>query len=118
MTDNGKEFTDRFRKDTDFKPTGKHVLDKKCAENGIEHRLTKPYTPQTNGMVERMNRKVVDNVLKPIIFKNYEELEIIIKQYIDSYNLYIKQKALDYLSPVDFLKINKDYRKWNYKKTI
>jgi transposase-like protein len=116
LTDNGKEFTDRFRKNTNFKPTGKHLLDKKCADNDIEHRLTKPYTPQTNGMVERMNRKVVDNVLKPIKFSNYEELEATINQYIDSYNLYIKQKALDYLSPINFLKSYKDYEKWIYKK--
>ena len=116
LTDNGKEFTDKFRRNTDYKPSGNHLLDKKCTENNIEHRLTKPYTPQTNGMVERMNKRVVDNVLIPIRFNNYEELEITIKQYIDSYNLYIKQKNIDYLSPVQFLKSNMKYDKWNYKK--
>jgi len=116
LTDNGKEFTDKFRKNTDYKPSGQHVLDIKCARNNIEHRLTKPYTPQTNGMVERMNRKVADNVLKPIKFGNYEELEITIQQYIDSYNLHIKQKALDYLSPIDFLNTYDEYKDWNYNK--
>ncbi len=45
-------------------------------------------------MVERMNKKVVDNVLKPIKFDNYEKLEITILHYIDNYNLHIKQKTL------------------------
>jgi transposase InsO family protein len=116
LTDNGKEFTDRFRPKTDFKPTGNHILDKKCELHNIEHRLTKSKTPQTNGMVERMNRRIVDNVLKPIIFKDYNELELTIKQYIDSYNLHIRQKNIDYLSPVEFLKKNYSRVEWEYKK--
>ena len=32
-------------------------FDKICEIYSIEHRLTKPYHPQTNGMVERMNGK-------------------------------------------------------------
>ncbi len=31
------------------------LLDEFCTENNIEHRLTKPNTPKTNGMVERVN---------------------------------------------------------------
>ena len=116
LTDNGKEFTDKFRKSTNYKPSGNHLLDKKCTENDIDHRLTKPYTPQTNGMVERMNRRVVDNVLTPIKFNNYQELESTIKKYIDSYNLFIKQKNIDYLAPVEFLKSITKYSEWNYVK--
>jgi len=116
LTDNGKEFTDKFRKNSDLKPSGKHILDKKCSEFSIEHRLTKPYTPQTNGMVERMNRRVVDNILEPIKFDNYKELESTIKHYIDNYNLYVKQKNIDYLSPVEFFKKNYKHDSWNYNK--
>lgn len=114
LTDNGKEFTDRFRRNTDYKPTGNHIFDQKCNKFDIEHRLTKPRTPQTNGMVERMNKRVVDNVLKPLKFETYEQLEQTLKNYIDNYNLHIKQKQLDYLSPVDFLAKYKKYRKWKY----
>ncbi len=116
LTDNGKEFTDKFRKNTDKKPTGNHLLDVKCSENNIDHRLTKPYTPQTNGMVERMNRRVNENVLKAFHFDNLNEMEATIKRYIDNYNLHIKQKALDYMSPILFLKKGECATGWEYKK--
>lgn len=54
LTDNGKCFTDRFIKGRKS-PSGKHVFDIACPELQTEHRLTQPYTPKTNGMVERMN---------------------------------------------------------------
>ncbi|MCX7725789.1 MAG: hypothetical protein N2053_02945 [Chitinispirillaceae bacterium] len=49
-TDRGKEFTYRFcrRKAEDF---GKHLFDKVCESEGIEHRLTRVYTLRTNGLM-------------------------------------------------------------------
>jgi transposase InsO family protein len=47
LTDNGKQFTDRFGK-------GGEVLFRKiCRKNGITHRLTHPALPTTTGKVER-----------------------------------------------------------------
>ncbi|TSE31182.1 Integrase core domain protein [Tepidimonas charontis] len=51
LTDNGKVFTDRLFGSRE-KPTGEHEFDRLCAALGIEHRLTRPRRPQTNGMVE------------------------------------------------------------------
>ena len=31
-----------------------------CVQKGIQHHLTVPYTPQQNGVAERMNRSLVD----------------------------------------------------------
>ena len=65
LTDNGSEFTDRFgdaRWRTRDKGTGNHPFDKLCQQHGIEHRLTKPYRPQTNGMVERFNRRLAEAI--------------------------------------------------------
>ncbi|RAK07805.1 integrase-like protein, partial [Salipiger aestuarii] len=35
-----------------------------CKANGIEHRLTKPNHPWTNGQVERMNRTIKEATVK------------------------------------------------------
>ena len=102
LTDNGKEFTDRFSKGRN-KPTGKHLFDVICGNSEIDHRLTKPYTPKTNGMIERFNRKIQENVLDKFRFENIKELEKNVYQYLKEYNFYIKQKKLEYKSPVAFL---------------
>ena len=57
LTDNGIQFTDLPK--TRLRPIARwrvHVFDMLCAANSIEHRLTKPNHPRTNGQVERMNR--------------------------------------------------------------
>ena len=61
LTDNGIPFTDQPRNRS--RPTAQyrlHAFDRVCREHGIEHRLTKPYHPWTNGQAERMNRTVKD----------------------------------------------------------
>lgn len=42
-----------------------------CAANGIEHRLTKPNDPSTNGQVERMNRMTKDATVKRLHNNNH-----------------------------------------------
>src|SRR3954470_1555207 len=57
LTDNGIQFGDMPSRRTG--PTARyrlHMFDRICREHGIEHRLTKPNHPWTNGQVERMNR--------------------------------------------------------------
>ena len=44
--------------------TGKHKFDKLCSLSEIEHRLTKPATPKTNGMVERVNGTIKNATVK------------------------------------------------------
>ena len=65
LTDNGAEFTDRFgaaQYTTRQTGTGRHPFDRLCQRQGIRHRLTKPYHPQTNGMVERFNRRLSEAI--------------------------------------------------------
>src|SRR6478736_1060780 len=53
ITDNGKQFTDRFSR---YGPTrGEVLFDKICRKNGITHRLTAPASPNQNGKVERFH---------------------------------------------------------------
>jgi transposase InsO family protein len=46
--------------------TENHEFDQLCQALNIEHRLIKPRTPQTNGMVERFNGGALPMCSKPI----------------------------------------------------
>lgn len=66
LSDNGGEWTDRFAVDKKGKPAGRpsgdHPVDRLCAKRGIIHKLTRPFRPQTNGMVERFNRRLTEHL--------------------------------------------------------
>src|SRR3712207_2478561 len=76
LTDNGMAFADlpKYRDGPTAKWMG-HIFDRVCRENGIEHRLTKPYHPWTNGQAERMNRTVKDATIKAFHYPGLEALK-------------------------------------------
>ena len=61
LTDNGKQFTDRFGKG------GEVLFDRICRDNGIVHRLTQPRHPTTTGKIERfhgsLRRELLDDAV-------------------------------------------------------
>ena len=103
LTDNGKEFTDRFCATGERKPTGKHPFDRVCREAGIEHRLIPPRRPQTNGMVERFNGRIAE-ILRSERFESGAEMEEVLKNYQWGYNQLIPQRALGHVAPFQALK--------------
>src|SRR5918998_4993200 len=52
LTDNGKQFTDRFGRG------GEVLFDRICRENGIIHRLIQPASPTTTGKIERFHQSL------------------------------------------------------------
>jgi transposase InsO family protein len=103
LTDNGKEFTDRLFASRARQPTGEHEFDQLCASLGIEHRLTKPRTPRTNGMVERFNGRIAD-VLRSHRFNSGEDLEQTLLRYAALYNHQFPQSALKSRTPLQAMK--------------
>jgi transposase InsO family protein len=83
LTDNGSCFTPAFAK--------------VCAELGAEYRHTKPYTPQTNGMVERFNGRVSSEVLGITIY-SHRDLEQLLRGFNAAYNAR-RQRVLDGKTP-------------------
>ena len=74
-----------------------------CQALGIEHRLTKPRHPQTNGMVERFNGRL-SQVLRSHHFNGAEDLEKTLHRYVWLYNQHLPQKALGHETPLQALK--------------
>ena len=103
LTDNGKAFTDRLFGLRKRAATGQHEFDRLCADLGIEHRLTPPMRPQTNGMVERFNGRIED-VLQSHRFDGGEDLEHTILRYVRLYNGQLPQSVLNGRTPIDALK--------------
>lgn len=103
LTDNGKEFTDRLFASRARQPTGEHEFDQLCASLGIEHRLTKPRTPRTNGMVERFNGRIAD-VLRSHRFQSGQDLEQTLLRYVALYNHQLPQSALKSRTPIQAMK--------------
>ena len=103
LTDNGKEFTDRLFGLRKRAATGAHEFDTLCAALDIEHRLTPPRSPQTNGMVERFNGRI-EEVLQSHHFRSGEELETTLHRYVWLYNQQLPQSALGSKSPLQAMK--------------
>jgi transposase InsO family protein len=115
LSDNGSEFTDRFGgarwQPQGRPPTGKHPLDRVCAAHGITHKLTRPFHPQTNGMVERFNRRLAEalRAAKPNgrnrgknKFDTHHERNAYLLRFVDNYNR-TRLKTLAYASPAQAL---------------
>ena len=117
LTDNGKEFTDRFCATGQREPTGEHLFDRQCAEHDIEHRLIKPRTPRTNGMVERFNGRVAE-VIDQTRFTSSFQLKETLMRYLRIYNHHIPQKNLGHITPTEALKNWKEKRPDLFKKLV
>jgi len=117
LTDNGKEFTDRFCATGERKPTGKHPFDKACAEHNVEHRLIRPRRPQTNGMVERFNGRIQE-VVRQTKFRSAKELRDTLYQYCRVYNHHIPQRNLGHITPIEALKNWQKTHPHLFKKTV
>jgi transposase InsO family protein len=96
LTDNGKQFTDRFGKG------GEVLFDRICRDNGITHRLTEPASPTTTGKVERfhgtLRREFLDDA-EP--FDNLLAAQAAVDTWVASYNCDRPHQALEMGYPAD-----------------
>jgi len=95
LTDNGLEFTNRLLKNKKGEYCTKpSKLDVICEENNIEHRCTKPFTPKTNGMVEKANDIIKKGTIKKTNYNSLEEMNTDLIQFLVHYNLYRRHGSL------------------------
>jgi hypothetical protein len=51
-----------------------HAFELACAKAGIDHRLTKPNHPWTNGQVERMKRTIKEATVRRFYYDSHDQL--------------------------------------------
>ncbi|WP_432252247.1 IS481 family transposase [Streptomyces sp. HNM1019] len=96
LTDNGKQFTDRFGQG------GEVLFDRICRENGIAHRLTQPASPTTTGKVERFHQTLRRELLDDCgAFESIEAAQAALDVWVEEYNCVRPHQALDMQSPGD-----------------
>ena len=83
LTDNGKVFTARFGPGP-----GPVMFDRICADNGIRHLLTAPYSPTTTGKVERLHKTMRREffTVKDRVFATIPELQAALDGWVIEYN--------------------------------
>jgi len=78
-----------------------HSFELACADLDIEHRLTKPRHPWTNGQVERMNRTIKDATVKRFHYDNHDQLRQHLADFVAAYNFARRLKTLRGLTPYE-----------------
>src|SRR3712207_1365937 len=72
-------------------------FERACEALGVAHRTTRPYTPKTNGMVERFNGRIQREVLG-ITVASHRDLETLLQGFNRAYNAR-RQRVLKGRSP-------------------
>ncbi len=113
LTDNGTHFTDPGGDGwtpsdiKEMKAKGilirVHSFELACADLDIDHRLTKPRHPWTNGQVERMNRTIKDATVRRFHYDQHDQLRQHLADFIAAYNFGRRLKTLRGLTPYEFI---------------
>ena len=109
LTDNGTHFTtpgnvcsaaSDIRADLDAgRPVWAHAFELACAQADIDHRLTKPRHPWTNGQVERMNRTLKEATVKSFHYESHDQLREHLAAFVGAYNFAKRLKTLGGITP-------------------
>jgi transposase InsO family protein len=104
LTDNGIQFADLPRNRDGWTARYRvHRFDQICRANGIEHRLTKPNHPWTNGQVERMNRTLKEATVKRYYYETHDQLRSHLADFVIAYNFARRLKTLNGLTPYEHI---------------
>ena len=101
LTDNGVQFTPQPHQCL----PGGHSFDRICLEYGVEHRLTKPTHPWTNGQGERMNRTLKEATAQRYHYQTTDGLNEHLQAFLLAYNHAKRLKTLRGLTPHEFVRI-------------
>ncbi|MDQ0839868.1 integrase core domain-containing protein [Sphingomonas faeni] len=69
----------------------------------VQHRLTKPNHPWTNGQVERMNRTIKEATVTRFHYESHEQLRVHLADFMAAYNFARRLKTLSGLTPYEYI---------------
>ena len=87
-----------------------HAFELACAKNDIDHRLTKPKHPWTNGQAERMNRTLKEATVRRYHYDSHDQLRGHLTAFLAAYNFAKRLKTLRGLTPYEYI-----YKCWTEK---
>jgi transposase-like protein len=104
LTDNGVQFCHMPQhRDGPTAQYSVHMFDRVCRANDIDHRLTKPNHPWTNGQVERMNRTLKEATVRRYHYDTHARLREHLAAFIAAYNFAKRLKTLKGLTPYEYI---------------
>ncbi len=113
LTDNGTHFTSPGNTNSaapDIKAAldagetvWAHAFEYACAKADIDHRLTKPRHPWTNGQVERMNRTIKEATVKRFYYESHDQLRSHLADFVAAYNFARRLKTLRGLTLYEYI---------------
>jgi len=84
-------------------PFRAHAFEFACAKHDIDHRLTKPKHPWTNGQVERMNRTIKEATVHRFHYDSHQQLRLHLGNFVVAYNFARRLKTLKGLTPYEYI---------------
>jgi transposase InsO family protein len=113
LTDNGIHFTDPAGRSWNPKEIKEmiargerfraHAFEYACALADIDHRLTRPKHPWTNGQVDRMNRTIKEATVKRFYYETHDQLRSHLADFVTAYNFAKRLKTLKGLTPYEYV---------------
>ena len=95
LSDNGQEFCG--------KNNTEHPFEQMLRFYNIKHRYTKPFSPQTNGKIERFWKTIEEELLSGEVFETLEELKHYILGYVIYYNEHRNHQGINHKIPKDMV---------------
>jgi transposase InsO family protein len=99
QTDNGKEFTDKYRVGSDGRPTGFHPLDLWCKQREIRHKLIPIGEKELQGKVENTHKQDDREFYAKYEFNDFWKLENYMRSWNERWNEQRATKALGWRTP-------------------
>ena len=80
-----------------------HSFELACTQLQIDHRLTRPNHPWTNGQVERMNRTLKEATVRTYHYDTHEQLRAHLAAFLNAYNFAKRLKTLAGLTTFQYI---------------